>query len=500
MSALERLRSTAAKADASFATLHSLARTLRDEGHGQQDLAKLFETLIVEAEDGTWQGMRLVDVLMDVLDCVVGVSAKTSMRLFGSGPRKCRTCDDERISGDTEPHCSPTPPKACRPQAAGLCALVLEGGVSEWCWCDEPLRSHSRFAPAVAVPAGDRGDDDDGSDDDDDDSEGVVADYEFGHCEYAWPDSDEPPLQLWLLSHRQRFAAKVWPAAELLSRHLRSHPQLVRGKAVLELGAGAALPSLCAAQLGARSVLVTDFADEKMLENMRRNLNANLSPQQLRRARVCGYNWSRPPELLLSELHALQHDADGAAADDGSHAAFAVGTAAAGGAARATATTAAAPTTKASPRRASTSFDVVLMSDLLYECEHEALLEAAAACLGVQPDARVLLTFQPHDPVQLGRQLRFFEIAPDHGFVPTLLSAENAPKMFDGDDDEEVDEEADEEDEGSGGGSDRQEAAGATGGADSACGGSSPVAPHVGERSSVLCRRVYLYELVRIRP
>ena len=43
-------------------------------------LAGLFERLLGESEDGTWQGMRLVDVLSDVIDCIVGVSAKTSMR------------------------------------------------------------------------------------------------------------------------------------------------------------------------------------------------------------------------------------------------------------------------------------------------------------------------------------------------------------------------------------------------------------------------------------
>ena len=204
------------------------------------------------------------------------------------------------------------------------------------------------------------------------------------------------PLALRLLSHRQRFAARLWPAAALLSRHLDAQPELVRGKHVLELGAGAALPSLYASLLGASAVLVTDWPDERMLENTRFNLAANLPPPLACRASVCGYNWARPARNLLSELGRLRR----------------------GGAAAAEADQAAGPAAAAAAAEAERDcFDVVLMSDLLYECEHEALLSAAAICLGGAaggaasgvaraPGGRVLLTFQPHDPIQLARQLR----------------------------------------------------------------------------------------------
>ena len=85
----------------------------------------------------------------------------------------------------------------------------------------------------------------------------------------------------------------------------------------------------------------------------------------------------------------------------------------------------------------------------------------------------MLLTFQPHDPIQLAKQLRFFERAPSYGFQPRLLRTEAAPKVFDTAEDA-----ADEEGDGAHSGS-----------------AVPQEEPHVGQPASVLCRRVYLYAL-----
>ena len=316
------------------------------------------------------------------------------------------------------------------------------GGLSEWRWCD----GHSRSVQTV--------DDDEGGGDVDSDDD---WDYESGFCEFQRP-GNTPVIHLCLLSHRQRFAAQLWPAAKLLAWYLHARPEAVLGQTVLELGAGAALPSLCAALIGARSVLVTDFPDARMLGNVERNLNANLPPLVRRRVQACGYNWSHPATALLDALRTPRGAIDEPAAP------------ASGGEGAAVAE---------APGRL---FDVVLMSDLLYELEHEALLSAAAMCLGAQPHARVLLTFQPHDPVQLSRQLRFFEIAPRYGLFPRLLRTEVAPKMFDDACDAE-DEEGMAEGEHAAPGSACTDAKGL------------PEVPHAQQHARVLCRRVYLYAL-----
>jgi nicotinamide N-methyltransferase len=46
----------------------------------------------------------------------------------------------------------------------------------------------------------------------------------------------------------------------------------VKGKTVLELGAGGGLPSLVCAINGASQVVVTDYPDAELIENLRYNI------------------------------------------------------------------------------------------------------------------------------------------------------------------------------------------------------------------------------------
>lgn len=60
-----------------------------------------------------------------------------------------------------------------------------------------------------------------------------------------------------------------------MTDYLYDHSQeLVHGRTVLELGAGAGLPSIAAAIWGAKQVVVTDYPDEDLVENMRMNIDA----------------------------------------------------------------------------------------------------------------------------------------------------------------------------------------------------------------------------------
>ena len=289
---------------------------------------------------------------------------------------------------------------------------------------------------------------------DDADEKPITRTYEVGvgHASFErWPPGGTAPmmpncgprvLHLSLMSHRQRWAHRLWPAGQVLARWLDEGRTAVGGRAVLEIGAGAALPSIVAGLRGARALVVSDYPDDKMLQNMIANLDANLTEAQRSHAEVVGYNWNKPPSVLLQALARL--DARSAEVN-------------------ASSSRSSAGDGGAQPP----GFDLILLSDLLYECEHEPILRAVAACLaadpppreGITPDhpsakaggelgsggrPRALLTFQVHDRCQLPRQVAFFELAPNFGLMPTRLAMVNVGRQFD---DEDAEDEEDAEDD-----------------------------------------------------
>ena len=85
--------------------------------------------------------------------------------------------------------------------------------------------------------------------------------------------------------------ATVWDSAHVVCRYLEARPSTVRGRRVVELGAGAGLVSCVAWRLGAASVVATDRPE--MLALLRANCEANCpSADDARRAvRVQPYMW-----------------------------------------------------------------------------------------------------------------------------------------------------------------------------------------------------------------
>jgi nicotinamide N-methyltransferase len=67
----------------------------------------------------------------------------------------------------------------------------------------------------------------------------------------------------------------------VLSDYLLRNPTIYRQKKVLELGAGAGLPSLVSAVSGAQTVVVTDYPDQQLVDNLRWNVECNV-PESVR--------------------------------------------------------------------------------------------------------------------------------------------------------------------------------------------------------------------------
>lgn len=72
----------------------------------------------------------------------------------------------------------------------------------------------------------------------------------------------------------------------------------VRGQRILELGAGAATPSIISALAEAESILVTDYPAPAILSAIKTNIQTNL-PEALRaKVGVEGHMWGTTPEWL----------------------------------------------------------------------------------------------------------------------------------------------------------------------------------------------------------
>eukprot|EP00984_Skeletonema_dohrnii_P031743 scaffold24652_cov83-Skeletonema_dohrnii-CCMP3373.AAC.1 len=74
--------------------------------------------------------------------------------------------------------------------------------------------------------------------------------------------------------HNDVGVAKVWEAGACLAEYLIQYPECVRGRRVIELGAGVGLTGFIAAVVGATSVHMTDYTDAT-LENLIYNVSIN---------------------------------------------------------------------------------------------------------------------------------------------------------------------------------------------------------------------------------
>ncbi|MET2828979.1 class I SAM-dependent methyltransferase [Mesorhizobium shangrilense] len=66
------------------------------------------------------------------------------------------------------------------------------------------------------------------------------------------PDHDQPEPQ-------PPYWAYAWAGGAVLARHILSHPQIVAGRRVLDLGAGSGLVGIAAAKAGARQVIAAEI-------------------------------------------------------------------------------------------------------------------------------------------------------------------------------------------------------------------------------------------------
>jgi len=86
------------------------------------------------------------------------------------------------------------------------------------------------------------------------------------------------------------------------------HLDISRGKRVLELGAGAGLPSLTAAMCGAEKTVITDYPDQSLVDNMVWNADVNLTGEIRGNVDVEGFVWGAKVDSLMEKSGGKGYD------------------------------------------------------------------------------------------------------------------------------------------------------------------------------------------------
>ena len=207
-------------------------------------------------------------------------------------------------------------------------------------------------------------------------------------------------LTLHLVGHSPLEAHHLWNGSRIISRYFEAHADDVENRTVLELGAGAGLPSIVSAILGAKKVVVTDFPDADLVANMWKNIDAcallNLLPSGSERPIVAdGYVWGADTSPLLAHIEKV----------------------------------------------GKTRFDILILADLLFRhSEHGNMLTSIENSMAQQRGSKAYVFFTSYRPWLQHKDLAFFDLARERGFeVEKLLEEKMEKAMFENDPgDEEV--------------------------------------------------------------
>ncbi|KAG0293623.1 nicotinamide n-methyltransferase [Linnemannia gamsii] len=198
----------------------------------------------------------------------------------------------------------------------------------------------------------------------------------------AAKDKQPQEMKLRLVGSHPLWAHHLWNAAKVFANWMDDHPQYTVGKNVLEIGAGAALPSFVAAVNGANKVVVTDYPDNDLIANIQFNAD-HIIPELTKNGTVIvqGYLWGSNTRPLLAHLNpATNNNTD---------------------------TTTSTPAS-AAPKEL---FDTLILSDLLFNhSQHRSMLKTCKETL--KPGTgRAFVFFTHHRPWLADADNKFFEIA-----------------------------------------------------------------------------------------
>ncbi|EMF17633.1 uncharacterized protein SEPMUDRAFT_160854 [Sphaerulina musiva SO2202] len=181
-------------------------------------------------------------------------------------------------------------------------------------------------------------------------------------------------LHLHLTSRNPLWGHLLWQGGRTVADFLEANKdEYLQNKTVLELGAGAGLPSLICAINGAKQVVVTDYPDADLIENLRANIRDCAALPATCDIVAKGYLWGAETAPLVNHWDTSQQGV---------------------------------------------GFDLIILADLLFNhSEHAKLLLSVRQTLKQRPEAQALVFFTPYRPWLLQNDLAFFDLARNDGFV-----------------------------------------------------------------------------------
>ncbi|KAL3420638.1 Protein N-methyltransferase NNT1-like protein 2 [Phlyctema vagabunda] len=216
-------------------------------------------------------------------------------------------------------------------------------------------------------------------------------------------------LSLRLVGHNPLWGHHLWNAGRVIAIYLENNENLIRGKAVLELGAGAGLPSMICGMLQAEKVIVTDYPDPDLVSNLWTNIEMaeglraekgeKIDPDA-RTVVAEGYCWGADVQPLTSLLNHGHGE-----------------------------------TTPEKTSSKAEGFDVLILADLLFNhSEHAKLVSTIQKTLSKTPESKALVFFTPYRPWLYEKDMAFFDLVKEAGFtVEKILEEKMAKVMFEKD-------------------------------------------------------------------
>lgn len=210
---------------------------------------------------------------------------------------------------------------------------------------------------------------------------------------YTMKNGDD--ITLHLVGHSPLEAHTLWNGAVIISQYFEEHPEEVKDRTVLEIGAAAGLPSLVAAVLGAKKVVVTDFPDPDIVDVMWKNIRGcpmlAVDREEDRNIVADGYVWGGKEAPLLAHLGEQKEGEAG--------------------------------------------FDVLILADLLFRhSEHSKLVDTIQFTLKKKPGSKAFVVFTSYRPWLQHKDLAFFDLARERGFiVDKFLEVKTEKPLFEND-------------------------------------------------------------------